>query len=408
MHSIRGLPASVIVVLVAGSVMMAISMGVRHVFGLFVQPVMLELGVSAIAFSFALAIQNLLRGVAQPVFGMIADKVGPMPVLSMGALLYGAGLVVMALGGNLFAMNIGAGWLVGLGCSAAGIPVVLGALARIIPEARRSEAFGVVTTAGSFGQFVLPPVTQALIDGFGWVAAALVLAAVCLVMAPLALAMRATGQRGAGDEAKLEPVDPGLLAALRQAFGHQGYWLLMLGFFTCGFHVTFIAVHLPAYLASHEMPSALAGWSIGLIGLFNMVGAYVFGRLGGRYLKKYLLSAIYLVRAVVLGLFLMLPVTPASVLVFAAFAGTIWLATVPLTSGLVAVIFGPRYLSTLFGMVFLSHQLGAFLGAWLGGYVFDLTGGFDPVWMFAALLAIFSAVVHLPVAERPIGAATAA
>ncbi|MBI4184812.1 MAG: MFS transporter [Proteobacteria bacterium] len=403
----RGLGAGVAAVVIAGSVVLAISMGVRHVFGLFVRPVMFDLGLGAGALSFALAIQNLLRGVGQPVFGMIADKVGPVPVLVGGALIYAGGLVLMALGGDLFTFNLGAGWLVGLGCSAAGLPIVIGAIGRIVPERRRSEAFGIVTTAGSFGQFALPPLTQGLIDGFGWAVAALALAALCLAMVPLGFLVRVGAGGGGRSGLRLEEVDPGLAAALREALANRSYWLLILGFFTCGFHVTFIAVHLPAYLAIHGLPSALAGWAIGVVGLFNMVGSYLFGRLGARYLKKYLLSAIYLGRAIALVLFLAIPLTVASALAFAVVAGAIWLATVPLTSGLVALIFGPRYLATLFGMVFLSHQVGAFLGAWLGGYVFDLTGGFEPVWAVAALLALFSAAVHLPVAERPLRAATA-
>ncbi len=396
-----------LIVLAGASLILALSMGVRHAFGLFISPVIVDLGFSASAISFALAVQNLIRGLAQPLFGMVADRFGPVWVLLAGGLLYGVGLAVMAEGETLLLFNIGAGWLVGLGISATGIPIVLGAVARLVPAERRSSAFGVVTAIGSGGQFVMAPVTQGLIGGFGWSLTTWVLAAAMMLVVPLALMVRSAG--AANDEAGGSPVQAehdagGVLAATAEAFRERGYWLVILGFFTCGFHVTFIAVHLPGYLESCGMPPSLAGWAIGLVGLFNMLGTWVVGHLGDRFPKKYLLSALYTSRMLIIIAFVTIPITPVTVIIASAFLGMTWLATVPVTSGLVATIFGARYLSTLFGIVFLSHQVGAFLGAWLGGVLFDMTGSYLEMWYLTAGLAVFSAIVHLPVRERPLHA----
>jgi MFS family permease len=405
------MPRLALIVLAGASLILALSMGVRHAFGLFVSPVMLDLGLSATAISFALAIQNLIRGLAQPLFGMAADRFGPVWVLLAGGLLYGGGLAVMASGDDLLLFNIGAGWLVGLGISATGLPVVLGAVARLVPADRRSGAFGVVTAIGSGGQFVMAPVTQGLIVGLGWSLTTWMLAVSMLLVVPLALVMRTAGaahERSGAGPVNVEHDAGGVMAAAAEAFGQRAYWLVIMGFFTCGFHVTFIAVHLPGYLESCGMPPALAGWSIGLVGLFNMLGTWVIGHLGDRFPKKYLLSALYTSRALIILGFISLPVTPLSVIIASALLGMTWLATVPVTSGLVATIFGARYLSTLFGIVFLSHQVGAFLGAWLGGYLFDVTGSYMEMWLITAGLAVFSALVHLPVRERPLHAPAAA
>jgi MFS family permease len=387
-----------VLVLVCGALILSLSMGIRQSFGLFLEPMSHALGWKIGVLSLAIAVQNLLWGVVQPFAGAMADRYGTARTLAAGGALYAAGILVMAWGGTPELFGLGAGVLVGLGVAAAGFPIVLGAVGRAAPDDKRPAYLGIAAAGGSFGQFAMAPVSQGLIDATGWLGALTVIALLSLMIAPLALVLRGRPEHAAG----LAEAEQSLLAALREASGHRGYWLLNAGFFVCGFHVAFVATHLPAYLASCNMPPMLGATALGLIGFFNMLGTYLAGRLGVRYRMKYVLSLIYLGRAAVIAAFMVAPVTPASVLVFSAGMGFLWLGTVPLTSGIVAQVFGPRYLATLFGVVLMSHQIGAFIGAWWGGVLFDTTGSYDGAWWAAVALGLMAAAVHLPIADRSV------
>jgi len=384
-------------VLAAGAFVLTLNMGIRQSFGLFLEPMTVDLGWERAVFALALAVQNLIWGLVQPVAGMVAERYGYGRTLTGGALLYVLGLIVMAEGTDPLAFELGAGLLVGCALAATGFPVVLAAVVRVFPPERRSLALGVAGTGASFGQFVLPPLSQGLIGAYGWPAAYLTLAALACLILPLALPLagRATSVHEEEGPARLG-------AALAEAGRHSGFWYLCLGFFVCGFHVAFIATHLPVYVTGCGLPAMVGAVALALIGFFNMVGSYVAGLLGGRYRKKYLLSALYFGRAVVIAIFLWIPPSEASVLAFSAAMGLLWLGTVPLTSGLVGQIFGVRHLATLFGLVLLAHQIGAFLGAWLGGYIFDLTGSYSEMWLFAIGLGLLAAAIHWPIADRPL------
>ncbi|MDP6883209.1 MAG: MFS transporter [Rhodospirillales bacterium] len=391
-------PASVVIL--CGALILSVSMGVRQSFGLFLAPMTFDLGIGREAFAFALAVQNLLWGLFQPLTGMIADRFGAGRVVVFGAAVYALGLIHMSGAATIAELNFGAGLLVGLGTAATGFAVVLGAVGRLVPPGRRSLALGVASAGGSFGQFVVAPAGQALITAQGWPGALVTLAVVAALIAPLALAL--AGRPGGQSEGEAPALT--LAQAIREATGHGGYRYLTLGFFVCGFQVAFIAVHLPAYLGDIGLTGETAALALALIGFFNIVGTFACGALGGIYSKKYLLSLLYLLRALVIAVFLMAPKTETTVLVFAAAIGFLWLGTVPLTSGLVGQIFGVRYLSTLFGIVFFSHQMGSFLGVWLGGYAFDALGSYDPVWMGSIALGLGAALLHLPINEKPLRA----
>ncbi len=373
-------------------------MGVRQTFGLFLQPVSFDLELTRESFGLAIAIQNLVWGLAQPVAGAIADRYGSGRMLVVGGLLYAGGLLMATAAGGAWDLHLGLGMLVGLGLSGTTFAVVLGAVGRAVPEAQRSSALGLVSAAGSLGMFVMIPGAQHLLSGLGWIATLQIAAFALLtvpVLAGLLAERREVARRQDGDSTPLSE-------HLHRAGLHSGYWLLNLGFFVCGFHVTFVATHFPAYLVDHGIEPGVSAMALALIGFFNVLGTYGCGLLGARYRKKFLLSGLYAARALVMLMFLLVPVSPVSALVFAAMMGLLWLGTVPLTSGLVAQIFGVRYLSTLFGVVFLSHQLGSFLGAWLGGYVFDLTGSYDVVWFLAVLLGVLATLLHWPIKDRPL------
>lgn len=389
---------NVILVIIAGGLIVSLSMGIRQTFGLFLAPVTGELGIGREAFAFSMAIQQLMWGVFQPLTGMIADKFGTARVLVLGAVVYAIGLVAMSGTESALQLNLGAGVLVGFGMAATGFAVVLGAVGRLVPEKKRSMAFGITTAGGSFGQFIMAPVGQSLIAAQGWSDALLSIAVIAMLMAPLGAVLvgKATSTDGAG-----APVQS-LAEAVAEARRHSGFLFLTLGFFVCGFQVAFVAVHLPAYLTDAGLSAGIGAMALGLIGFFNIIGTFACGALGGHYSKKYLLSSLYLLRALVIAVFLMLPKTETTVLVFASALGLLWLGTVPLTSGLVAQIFGPRYVSTLFGIVFLNHQVGSFIGVWLGGYLFDTTGSYDIVWMASVALGVAAAVLHMPIAEQPL------
>jgi len=391
-----------LMVLVAGAVVLGLNMGVRQTFGLFLEPMTEALGVAHGTFSLAVAVQNLLWGLLTPFCGAVADRWGTARVLAAGGLLYGAGLVVMALVQTPLGLHLGAGVLTGAAVSASGFPLVLAAVARAAPPERASAWLGIAASGGSVGQFVLLPGTQALMAGLGWVGALLVLAALSLLIAALAAPL--AGKPGA--DHGLAPQTLG--EALAEAGRHRGYVLLNGGFFVCGFHVAFIATHLPAYLTHQGLSPLVGATALGLIGFFNIIGSFGAGYLGGRYRKKHLLAAIYLARAAVIVLFMSVPMTAAGAWLFGAAFGLLWLATVPLTSGLVQQIFGARYMATLFGVVMLSHQIGAFFGAWLGGLSYDMTGSYQAVWALAVVLALLAAALHWPIADAPVQRAAAA
>jgi predicted MFS family arabinose efflux permease len=371
-------------------------MGIRHGFGLFLQPVTADLHWSRETFALALAVQNLVWGATQPFAGMLADKYGSGRVVLGGTLLYVLGLLLMAHPTTPLAFVLSAGVLIGTGQSGVTFSVISGVLGRAFPPEKRSMALGISAAAGSFGQFAVLPLTQWLLSHVGWVGALVALGGVGLLMAPLAAAMieRRVSHAHAFQQSAGE--------AMREALGHRGYMLLTVGFFVCGFQVVFVGVHLPAYLADHGLPASVAVTALALIGLFNIVGTYTTGWLGARMPKRYILSFIYFGRAVVIALFVFLPLSPASVYAFAVALGLLWLSTVPPTNGIVAHIFGVRYLAMLSGFTFFSHQIGSFLGAWLGGKLYDTTGSYDLVWYLAIALGIIAGLLNLPIDEREI------
>jgi len=398
MHAMtRPAPLSLQQVLLCGAMVVTLSMGVRHGFGLWLQPITMERGWSRETFAFALAVQNLAWGIAGPIAGGLADRFGAFRVLIAGALLYAAGLVTMALASTGTAFTGAAGLLVGIAQSGCTYAVIYGVIGRNVSAERRTWAMGVAAAAGSFGQFLMVPVESALISEFGWQTALYILGAMVLVIVPLAFGLREpdrTGVAGLGSQS--------IGAAVREAFAYPSFRLLMAGYFVCGFQVVFIGVHMPSYLRDRGLDPQVATMSLALIGLFNVIGTYAAGEIGQRWPKRYLLSAIYLLRSLAIVLFLWLPLTPMSVYVFSAVIGLLWLSTVPPTNAMVAQIFGVQYLSMLGGFVFLSHQIGSFMGVWLGGKLFDATGSYDVVWWIAVALGIFAGLINLPVRETPI------
>jgi len=384
-----------VLVVVCGSLISLLGFGIRSGFGLFLAPMSADLGWGREVFALAIAIQNLLWGLGQPFAGAVADRYGAGRVLTLGAVLYAAGIYLMAQATTPLAFHLSAGLLLGLGLSAASFSIVLASIARMVPENKRSMAMGLGTAAGSLGQFVMVPLGQGFIDAYGWQTALVLLSLFALLIAPLAFPLR-----GRGPSSGLGP-EQSFTEALREASRHSGYLYLTAGFFVCGFHVAFIQTHLPAYVTDNGLGPEIGAWALALVGLFNVIGSLLAGYLGGHHSKKNLLSLIYFVRAAAIALFIVVPISPASVLVFAATIGLLWLSTVPLTSGIVAQVFGPRYMATLFGIVFFSHQLGAFIGVWMGGYLFDATGSYDVVWWVGVALGVFAGLIHLPINERP-------
>jgi predicted MFS family arabinose efflux permease len=384
-------------VLLCGAAVVTLSMGIRHGFGLFLQPLTMDRGWSRETFAFALAVQNLVWGLFGPLAGMVADRHGAFRVLLVGGLLYAGGLVLMALSTSGLAFTGSAGLMLGMAQAGTTYAIVFGVIARNVVPEKRSWAMGMAAAAGSFGQFLMVPVENWLIGGWGWQNALFVLGLMALMILPLAFGLREPAM-ASGSGAPKQSVR----AALREAFGHGGFRLLTAGYFVCGFQVVFIGVHMPAYLKDHGMDPGVATVALALIGLFNIFGTYIAGSLGQRLSKPRMLSAIYLLRSLVIVIFIGLPLTPWSVYLFAAAMGLLWLSTVPLTNAAVAQIFGVQYMSMLGGIVFLNHQLGSFLGAWLGGKLYESTGSYDIVWWIAVALGVFAAVVNWPVRETPI------
>jgi MFS family permease len=389
-----------LVILVCGCLIGAIGYGPRAALGLFLTPMSAANGWSREVFSLALAIQVIVWGTAQPFVGAIADRYGIMRVLSAGAVLYCLGLALMAYSTTPGMLDFSAGIIMGLGIAGSSFTLVIAAFSKLMPPHMRSLAFGAGTAAGSFGQFLFSPLAVAFIEGLGWQHALIVFGFVTLTMIPLASALRMPpAEQGVkatdGDRQSLRE-------AMIEAFGHRSFILLVLGFFTCGFQLLFITVHLPAYLIDRGLSVDAGAWALGVIGLFNIIGSVLSGWLGDRMPKRYLLSIIYTLRSLAVIAFISLPVTTTSALVFGAVMGLLWLSTVPPTSGLVALMFGTRWMATLFGFAFFSHQVGGFLGVWLGGLLYTTTGSYNVVWWLSVLLGVVSAIINLPIVEKPI------
>ncbi|UIP87070.1 MFS transporter [Pseudomonas phenolilytica] len=389
--------------LLGSSLILALSLGVRHGFGLFLPPMSAEFGWGREVFAFAIALQNLIWGLAQPVTGALADRFGVARAVLVGGILYAIGLVLMASADTPLALSLSAGVLIGLGLSGTSFSVILGAVGRAVPMEKRSMAMGIAAAAGSFGQFIMLPGSLGLIEWLGWSSALLALGLLIALIVPLAAMMR--GDRQA-------PVPPGaqqsLGEALREAVGHSGFRLLALGFFVCGFQVVFIGVHLPAYLVDQHLPAQVGTTVLALVGLFNIVGTYTAGWLGSCYSKPRLLAALYLIRGVVISAFLLAPLSVWSAYAFGVAMGLLWLSTVPLTNGTVATMFGVRNLSMLGGIAFLFHQIGSFFGGWLGGWLYDRTGSYDLVWQIAIALSLMAAALNWPIREQPVARLRAA
>ena len=384
-------------VLCGAVAILVIANGSRQSFGLFVGPVSTDLGWGRAEFSLALAVQNIVMGLAAPLVAAIADKWGPIRVMAASAAFYAFGVYMISISGTPEMMTVNAGLLVGIGASGIGFTLPLALVGRVAQDHQRSLWLGIVTAGGSVGQFVFAPVSQGLISGLGWSDAIVVISVVIAFTVPLSLALRPGAAETLASQAPQS-----LGAALGEAGGHRGYWLLVTGFFVCGFQVQFVGTHLPGFITDSGQAAWLAAWALALIGGFNLVGTLAAGWLGGLYRKKYLLSLLYLLRAALFLAFLQVPLSETSVLVFAAVMGLLWLSTVPLTSGIVAQIFGPRYMATLFSIVFLSHQLGSFCGVWLGGVFYDRTGSYDAAWWLAIALGVAAALIHWPIDDRPV------
>jgi MFS family permease len=381
-----------------GCLIALMSFGPRSSLGFFLTPMSAANHWTRDVFAFALALQNLLWGVGQPLAGMIADRFGTARVLCVGGLLYAAGLALMSQATGAPALDLSAGVLIGFGLSGTSFMVVLAAFGKLLPPQWRSRAFGFGTAAGSFGQFLYSPIAVALMDRFGWQQTLMVFAVVLLAIMPLSLALVSPP----ADRSARETAPQSLRAAIGEAFAQRSYVLLVLGFFTCGFQLAFITVHMPPYLIDRGLSATVGGWTLAAIGLFNIVGSLTAGWLGDRMPKRYLLSLIYFGRAAAIFVFIVVPITPFTCIAFGAAMGLMWLSTVPPTNGIIAVLFGTRWLATLSGFAFFSHQVGGFLGVLLGGIVFERTGSYDPVWWLAILFGVLSGLINLPIVERPV------
>ena len=389
-----------LVIIVCGCVIAMLAFGPRSAAGQFLTPMSMNFGWGREVFSLALAIQNLLWGVGQPLAGAVADRFGTIRVLCGGAILYALGLALMANAHSPGMLHLSAGVLIGFGLSGCSFNLVIGALGKLVPEKMRGLAFGAGTAAGSFGQFLFSPLARALIDQFSWQSALLIFAAMMLLILPLSLALATPRAEPTG--APGGAANQSVIQALVEAFGHRSYVLLVLGFFTCGFQLAFVTVHLPAYLLDRGLSAEVGAWTIGVIGLFNIVGSLTSGWLMSRMPKRYILSVIYFLRALSIVAFVTLPMSTLSALIFGAVSGLLWLSTVPPTSALVAVMFGTRWLAMLFGFAFFSHQVGGFLGVLIGGIAFERTGSYDLVWWLSVLFGVLSAVINLPIVEKPV------
>lgn len=391
-------PLSLFQVLACGAAIVTLSMGVRHGFGLWLQPITQAQGWGRQEFAFAMAIQNLAWGFMGIFAGMVADRFGAFRVIGVGALIYGVGLLGMAWSTDPWVFALFTGMIIGTAQAGTTYAVIYGVIGRNVSAERRSWAMGVAAAAGSFGQFLMVPVEGLLISQMGWQTALIILAAAVMLIIPLAWGLREPALNAPGQVKREQTI----AQALAEAFRYPSFQLLMAGYFVCGFQVVFIGVHMPSYLKDHGLPPQVASYALALIGLFNVLGTYMAGTLGQKMAKKKILAFIYAARSVAIVLFLLAPLTPTSVYLFSAVMGMLWLSTVPPTNAAVAQIFGVAHLYMLSGFIFFSHQIGSFMGVWLGGYLYDKTGSYDVVWYLAIALGIFAALVNLPVRESPI------
>ena len=388
-----------LVVLTCGTVILFISFGARNIFGLLLEPMTQSTALNISDFSLAVAVQAVIWGLTTPITASLAERYGTARMIALGGILYATGLILMSLVATPIDMHLTAGMMLGLGLSATGFPIILAAITKRVDARRRSLFLGIGSAAGSSGQLALVPMGQYFISDYGWAVAAIVFGCLVALIVPLAAAMK---------DPQREAVDPNaapeqkLIAALREAISHRGFLLLTAGYFVCGYQVMFLGTHLPNFLTQAGQDPWVGATALSLIGLFNIVGTLVWGALGGRWRMKYLLSSIYLLRSLALTVFIILPVTSWSTYIFAATIGLLWLATVPLTSGLVARIFGLKYMATLTGIVFFSHQLGSFAGAWLGGVFFENTGSYDTIWWIGVMLGVIAAGLHFPIDDKPV------
>jgi MFS family permease len=395
-------PLSLTQVLICGAAIVTLSMGIRHGFGLWLQPITQAQGWGRQEFGFAMAVQNLSWGFMGIFAGMVADKFGAFRVIALGAVVYGVGLLGMAWATDPWVFALFTGVIIGTAQAGTTYAVIYGVIGRNVPAERRSWAMGVAAAAGSFGQFLMVPVEGLLISQMGWQTALVILAAAAMLIIPLAWGLREPALNAPGQVKR----DQTIAQALKEAFKYPSFQLLMAGYFVCGFQVVFIGVHMPSYLKDHGLAPQVASYALALIGLFNVFGTYIAGTLGQKMAKKKILAFIYAARSVAIVLFLLAPLTPTSVYIFSSVMGLLWLSTVPPTNAAVAQIFGISHLSMLSGFIFFSHQIGSFMGVWLGGYLYDKTGSYDIVWYLAIALGVFAALVNLPVRESPIQRAT--
>ena len=385
------------VIVVSATLILFVSFGVRQTYGLLMEPVTTAHGWGREVFAFAVAFQSLVWGLSQPIWGAIADRYGAGRVIAFSAAIYAVGLYLMAAASTPFEITFSTGFLTGLAMSGTGFPILLAVVSRAVPSKKRSMYLGLVSAGGSSGQMLLVPMGQYFISSWGYATTLLIMAVMVAMMVPVAAAV--AGRRTA-DDAPAE--DQSMNEAVREAAKHKGFLLLITGFFVCGFQTMFIGAHLPAYLVDKGGSAALGAAALATIGLFNVIGCFIWGAAGARFSKKYLLAALYTARSLGMAAFILLPVSEISVILFSAVMGLLWLATVPLTSGLVAQIFGTQYMAMLYGFVFLNHQLGSFLGIWLGGRLFDSTGSYDMIWWVAIALGLVAALLHFPIDERSV------
>ncbi|HWR09692.1 MFS transporter [Sporomusa sp.] len=390
----RFFASSPFIMLTCGSLILALALGFRQSFGIFLKPMSLDLGYSRETFAFALALQNLVWGITQPFTGWIADKYGASKALLIGALAYVLGLFFMAKATTPLGLTLSAGVLIGIGLGGSSFAVVFGALGRAFDPSKRSLVLGIAGAGASFGMFAMLPYGQFLLNSMGWFQALLIFAITCTMMFPLSTGLK--------EKKTLLEEKRDTRAALTEAFHHRDFWLLGLGFSVCGFQVVFILTHFAAFIQDHSLPLTIAANALAIIGFSNMLGSYLAGYLGGKYPKPYLLSLIFFLRAIVITIFILCPINQTSVYIFSAAIGLIWLGTVPLTNGVLASVFGVQYLSTLSGIVFVMHQIGSFTGGWLGGILFDRTGSYQIIWITAILLSILAALCYLPIQEKPL------
>lgn len=391
-----------LVVVICGCVIAMLTFGPRSTFGFFMQPMSKEFSWGRDVFAFAFAVQNLLWGIGQPLAGLMADKFGTMRVIAIGSLMYALGLVLMRYSDTPLALNATVGVLIGFGLSGCSFNLVVAAFAKVVPEQWRGIALGAGTAAGSFGQFLFAPFGVALIDNFGWSSALLVFACLMLLVVPLSLALATPAAASGSQTAATPEAQQSFRQALSEAFAHRSYVLLVLGFFTCGFQLAFITAHLPAFLLDRGLNASVGGWVIAVIGLFNIVGSLGVGWVAMYVPKRFILSVIYATRALSIIAFISFPITPTTAILFGIITGITWLSTVPPTSALVALMFGTRWMATLYGFAFFSHQVGGFLGVYLGGIAFERTGSYDLIWWLSIFFGIASALINLPIVEKPV------